>query len=53
MRGKLPSPDGRGQTLNLSVHPSTEPGQLQTFYLRQYNTEATDLLAQLAEAYSE
>ena len=26
--GKLPSPEWEGQTKNLSVHPSTEPGQL-------------------------
>ena len=29
-RGKLPSPEWEGQTKNLSVHPSTEPGQLQS-----------------------
>ena len=28
-RGKLPSPERGGQTKNLSVHPSTETGQLQ------------------------
>ncbi len=27
-RGKLPSSEWRGQTKNLSVHPSTETGQL-------------------------
>ena len=29
-RGKLPSPERGGQTKNLSVHPSTKTGQLQT-----------------------
>ena len=28
-RGKLSSPQRGGQTINLSVHPSTETGQLQ------------------------
>ncbi len=30
-RGKLSSPQRGGQTINLSVHPSTETGQLQSF----------------------
>ena len=30
LRGKLPSPEREGQTIKLSVHLSTEPGQLQT-----------------------
>ena len=29
-RGKLPSPSGEGCSENLSVHPSTKAGQLQT-----------------------
>ena len=46
-RGKLPSPSGEGCSENLSVHPSTKAGQLQSLFGL---AQALDMQGRTAEA---